>query len=596
MISRFQPHSGNFVRSPVCLTTIFSKALIGIFTLSLTIAAMAEEHRWQNVDRVVAFGDVHGANDALLELLQFLEIIDAEQSWTGGRTHLVSLGDLLDRGPDSRAAMDLLIRLQREAEAAGGKVHVVLGNHELMNLTGDLRYISAGEYAAFAADETPQMRAAGFAQLQAEAIEFDESQYPPGFFAHRAAFTAEGQYGSWLLEQPAIVVINDSAFVHAGFPDWMNQYSLQSINEQVSTDLHRLLAIGSERMADATIPAWPDLLDSTITSPEDEELRWLQESPFLTSKGPFWYRGNAFCHRQIEAGVVDRALENFAVKRLVMGHSPTTTRRIQHRFDNKVILADTGMLHSYYKGQPSALIQDNTGLRFAYADTKEITDTVLLPGGDQKTQLDLVLWQTFLSELEIQVDDTGNLEPVEFQGRTYQPVFSPDNKRGNATRVAAFLLDQALGIGMVPPTVERPVQGRSGTLALLPVEVISETERLAAERRRPNYCADTNDYQLMYIFDALIRNTARTQETMLYNSRSLALVLTLQEPAFATSTSFPDYLQAVPKSLPGPMASRLAELDEEALQGILGNVLNSRQIRALDRRRQSLLKNWRVDP
>jgi hypothetical protein len=569
---------------------------IALFLLFLPFCSQAEEQRWEGVDRVVAFGDVHGASDALLELLTFLDIIDAKHNWSGGQTHLVSLGDLLDRGPDSRAAMDLLIKLQAQAQAAGGRVHVVLGNHELMNLTGDLRYISADEYAAFTADETQQMRDAGFAQLQNAGIEYDETQYPAGFFAHRAAFTAEGRYGSWLLQQPAIVVVNDSAFVHGGFPDWMNQYSLGSINEQVGNDLQRLLELGTERVAAAEIPAWRDLLDSTISNEDDEELRWLQQSPFLTSKGPFWYRGNASCHRQIEAGVIERALENFGVKRLVMGHSPTTTRRIQQRFAGKVILADTGMLHSYYRGQPSALIQDSSGLRFAYADSEEITDVILPPYSDQRTQLELSQWQAFLNELEYQPDDTGSVQTVTFKGQQYQPVFTPANRRDNESKVAAFLLDQALGMGMVPPTIERSIRGRSGTLSLLPTEVINEAQRVADNVYRPNYCANSNDYQLMYIFDALSRNTSRSQETMLYDRRNMALVLTLSERAFATATSFPEYLAAVPKSIPGPLAARLAELDEAALQKILGDLLSSRQIRAIDRRRQYLLENWRIDP
>jgi hypothetical protein len=185
---------------------------------------------------------------------------------------------------------------------------------------------------------------------------------------------------------------------------------------------------------------------------------------------------------------------------------------------------------------------------------------------------------------------------VTFNGRSYQPRFTPGNRRNNETKVAAFLLDQALGIGMVPPTVERSIKGRSGTLSLLPVEVFNEAERIADNLYRANYCTDTNDYQLMYIFDALIHNNSRSRETMLYDRSDRALVLTLNDRAFSTSTSFPEYLQTVPKSLPGPMAARLAELDENALQEILGGVLSNKQIRAIDQRRQSLLENWRIDP
>ena len=98
---------------------------------------------------MVAFADVHGAYDELVALLRSQGLVDGSLRWSGADTQLVSLGDLLDRGPDSRRVLDLLMRLEGEARTAGGAVHVLLGNHEVMNIVGDLRYVSAGEYAAF---------------------------------------------------------------------------------------------------------------------------------------------------------------------------------------------------------------------------------------------------------------------------------------------------------------------------------------------------------------------------------------------------------------------------------------------------------------
>lgn len=562
-------------------------------------AATETTQRWRDVDRVVAFGDVHGANDTLMELLRFLEIIDADNRWTGGKTHLVSLGDLLDRGPNSKAAMDLLMRLQQEAAAAGGYVHVVLGNHEVMNLTGDMRYVSAAEYAAFAADETAAEREAAFADMTAAGQVVDETQYPPGYFAHRRAFSMQGKYGSWLLGLPALIVINDSAFVHGGFPDWMNQYTEASVNQQVREDLTRLLTIGAQLIDSAAFPPWHDLLDTEVSLNASEEFRWLQQSPFLGNTGPLWYRGNAFCHRLIEASTVDSALNNFDVKRLVMGHSPTTTRTIQNRFEGKVILADTGMLSSYYRGQPAAFVQDADGVRFAYperAEDDQFTTISEVPVADQKTMLDVAAWQSFLNNLEYQPDAQGQIAPVTFQGRRLQPVFTPDNKRNNESRVAGFLLDQLLGLGMVPPTVERRIEGKSGTLSLLPIDLFSETQRVADNTYRRQYCLGMNDYQLMYIFDALIRNNRRTPDSMLYNRANLALTLTVGANTFSNASSFPDYLEGVPKTLPEPLAIRLEAIDEETLQATLGDMLTTKQIRALNSRRQKLLNEWRVKP
>ena len=108
---------------------------------------------------------------------------------------LVSLGDLLDRGADSRKVMDLLMRLQGEAVAAGGPVHVVLGNHEAMNVLGDLRYVDPGEYAAFANEEPAgrrdALRSGWMARNGPDSAPAFDAKFPPGFFGHRAAFAPD---------------------------------------------------------------------------------------------------------------------------------------------------------------------------------------------------------------------------------------------------------------------------------------------------------------------------------------------------------------------------------------------------------------------
>ena len=74
---------------------------------------------WTNVDRIVAVGDVHGDYDQLAATLKSAGLIDDQGNWTGGKTHLVQVGDVLDRGPDSRKAMDLLMRLEKQAPGGG---------------------------------------------------------------------------------------------------------------------------------------------------------------------------------------------------------------------------------------------------------------------------------------------------------------------------------------------------------------------------------------------------------------------------------------------------------------------------------------------
>ncbi len=578
---------------------VFATLLLAVFTGVTATAASAEAQRVSGVDRIVAFGDVHGDHQALVELLRFVDIIDAENRWSGGTTHLVSLGDLLDRGDDSRQAMDLLMALQAQALEAGGRVHVVLGNHELMNLTGDLRYVAPGEYAAFAANETPAMRAAGLAELTefaarlphdeegTPAVTIDEAKYPPGFFAHREAFSLDGHYGRWLLELPSIVIVNNYAFVHAGFPSWLNDYSLEAINGQVRRDLTRLLAQGTQLRAEGLLPPFGDLLNPPELPEEQNDFRWLTQSPLLGERGPSWYRGTAHCHPLIEEPIVDSARGHFAVDTLVMGHSPTTTRRMQARFDGKAILADTGMA-SYYRGQPTAFIVEGDSISVAYPREEKREQVIAPPPSDIR----LGLGPAELDEFMAQLEDVET--PVVHAGFRWQPSFQPGNKRSISARVAAYRLDRLLGIGMVPPTVERKVNGRNGTLMLLPARTITETQRVEQQLFRPSPCDPIADYQLMYALDALTKNDERTGDSMLYDRANWSLTALASDRAFGNSTALPAYLERVSPELPLGLARRLEALDEDTLREALADYLSSRQLRAIDARRQTLLDSWHV--
>ncbi len=98
---------------------------------------------------VVAIGDVHGDFDAFVAILQQVGLIDAEHHWIGGQATFVQVGDMLDRGPKPREVMDLMMALEKEAPKAGGRVVSLLGNHEMMNIMGDLRYVTDRELCQF---------------------------------------------------------------------------------------------------------------------------------------------------------------------------------------------------------------------------------------------------------------------------------------------------------------------------------------------------------------------------------------------------------------------------------------------------------------
>src|SRR5688572_28488933 len=145
--------------------------LASVLPLAVLVAGAADaraDDSWDKVARVVAVGDVHGDYDQLVAVLRDGGLVDARLRWAGGETHLVQTGDRVDRGAESRKVMDLLMRLEKEARKAGGRVHPLLGNHEAMNMLGDLRYVSPEEFAAFQEPDSQRRRSAVWERLLAE--------------------------------------------------------------------------------------------------------------------------------------------------------------------------------------------------------------------------------------------------------------------------------------------------------------------------------------------------------------------------------------------------------------------------------------------
>ena len=163
------------------------------------VAAPPIQNVWSGVDRVVAVGDVHGDYEQFTAVLASAGLIDGNGDWVGGRTRLVQTGDVVDRGPDSKAVMDLLMKLEKQAAAAGGGVHCLIGNHEAMDVYGDLRYVSPGEYSSYApasaapgriSYDSARTRLTSAAKPDPGAI--GGAQDVPGFAELRAEFGPDG--------------------------------------------------------------------------------------------------------------------------------------------------------------------------------------------------------------------------------------------------------------------------------------------------------------------------------------------------------------------------------------------------------------------
>jgi hypothetical protein len=309
-------------------------------------------------ERVVAIGDVHGAFDTFVAILREAGLVDGSRRWSGGRAVLVQTGDVLDRGPDSKRALDLLRNLEIEAARAGGQVHALAGNHEVMRLIGDLRYVSAKEYSAFQTPESASVLDALYTaastsmrdQARKTGETFDEGAYRKQFYAdtplglvemHRA-FSPKGDYGAWLRTRRAFVKINGVMYVHGGFA----------------------LAVAAEGCAALATRTRLELQAATLDATTTVELLRRED-------GPLWYRG--LVDGTATEADVTAVLTALGAKAIVVGHTSTKDGKIQPHFGGRVIAIDTGMLGGTFfpNGAPSALEIKGDTMTAIYIGRKE---------------------------------------------------------------------------------------------------------------------------------------------------------------------------------------------------------------------------------
>ena len=600
-------------------------------------------------DRVVAFGDVHGAYDDFVALLQEVGVIDAEMNWSGGTTHLVSLGDLIDRGPGSRDVVELLMKLEGQSTSAGGAVHVVLGNHEVMVMTGDLRYVSAAEFAAFADDETAAEREALLARYREDRPGVDEAtllaefekNYPPGFLGLQRAYAPDGKLGRWLLELPLVLRVNDKLYMHGGISSDIAEQSLAKVNQDNMGELKRYLEL-VEKLRDADVLAphvgfWDRRIylngKAEAILAEDSKARpdWFQdfaalaelESAFLFSdRSPIWYRGSAYCHPYAEAFNTERMLKRNRSRQLVIGHTPHPSG-VMERIEGQVVRLDTGMLKSVYKGRASALIIDGGEQYIHYLGEGKAQPIV------EQRSISQELWGMDDAQMEgllrtgniIESSDigTGVTKPKRLLIRQgdqetsavfkYEDTDKGLEKRSAYSRrrhdesdryhydPAAYHLDRMINLQMVPVSVLREVDGEEGAVGAWIPNAINERDRLEDEVDFNSYCEQSEQYRLRFVFDVLIHNDDRNLTNIIWTRKDFMLRFIDHSLAFRSSDKRPKQYRKIELRVPDILASQLQSLSQEQLSRELSAWLHPRQIEAIIERRDRIMKEaLRTDP
>ncbi len=605
-------------------------------------AADDSEWRFSTNEKIVSVGDIHGAFDHLVSIMQKAALLDENNNWIGGKSHFISTGDIVDRGADSRKVLDLLMKLEIQAANAGGKVHVMLGNHEVMNLIGDRRYISEGEYAAFIPEENILLRKKQFKIFKNRNNYLSEKKartnfkkiFPPGYFGLHQAFRSDGYYGSWLIQKPYVIVINKKLMVHGGLSEETERLGLEGINKQLKHDL-RLYAdlwywLVDRGIFDYTmskidrINSAKDLIDvehigvDFQTEEVQDKLKQfikVAENTILNDqRSPTWYRGTSLCHEYTEEPLYTKVLQKFGADSAYVGHTNTYSHEVESRFHGSFILQDTGMLSLAYNGQASLIIHNENSIKVldAIHGSHEISQLSARnwyrPYGMSDAQLEAFLLSADIIDSEPVKSNKKNQFKLKLQkdNKKMYAIFNaadshPDfenkrsikNNKSSTNRyhnnIASYILSKILGLELVPVTVEREYDGKTGSLQYWFSKSYTVEDMIKNKIGYDGNCSQESQITLMKIFDRLIFNEGRTAKNMLYQKYGWHLWLTNNNQAFRLTTLKPYDIDWKKNTISTPFRNQLKSLNRKKLQSELRSYLNKKQIDYILKRRNEIL-------
>jgi len=290
------------------------------FLAIMPVLAADRQCEWTNIARIVAIGDVHGDYDQMVKCLKATGVIDDGNNWIGGKLHLVQVGDILDRGPDSKKAMDLLMNLEQQAKDAGGAVHALIGNHEAFILRGQYKDVYPTEPEPYG-----------------------------GMEAYQKAMAADGKYGKWIRSHNAVIKINDILFLHGGISPRYAVMSLQTINKDVTASIDKHGGGGTAEDGDGP------LLYRGLA--EGDENRVKARAVLKKKKGRL--RGLAEGDENSVKKALEPAITNYGIRHVVIGHTTVPSKVIHLIADGAVIMIDVGMSKTFRNGPAMCLLIEN---------------------------------------------------------------------------------------------------------------------------------------------------------------------------------------------------------------------------------------------
>jgi len=377
-----------------------SAAIIAVFAAVLVVSVAVQAQDTEPSARMAVLGEVQGAAKTAAGLLQSMGLIDEGGHWSGSDTTLVQTGDLMDGGVDVRDTLDLFMRLQDEAAADGGRVIVLLGNHEAMNILGELRDVNYMAYQTFADDGSEaRQRAAyqahvGWREQRAQAIgtepfvaddEYETdwfAAHPVGWMEYVESMGPAGVYGRWLRTLPVAVRIDGLLFIHAGISPAMKGMDVGAINQRAADEIARFdrdralmvteglcLPLSSARemvgVVKEEVVFVNELPASERNAGNERAVRALELQDLmgwgswslLSDEGPLWFRGPSKWTGQAQEAEMAAILDASNVERMITGQPAGKSHRIEARFSDRVVLTSTDMSDEPWAGGKAAALE-----------------------------------------------------------------------------------------------------------------------------------------------------------------------------------------------------------------------------------------------
>ena len=312
---------------------------------------------------IVVVGDLNGAYDVLIDILRGTKLVSRELAWRGGRAELVQMGDLFNRGDGGVQALRLLLELQRQARRVGGKVTVLLGNHEVMTALGHEGYCTEGEYLSFASAQERRAWPARVARAMKRLVrkrpngillpieprlEAWKIEHVPGRAALRKELGPRGKLGRALRALPVAYQTQRCLFLHGGLlPEWAE--------------------LGIDGLNACARDTWALAGKSLWSLPKD--------SLFRNPSGPLWdrslVRGGARAH-----ALLKRSLSQVGATRMIVGHTPTSSLPggavggVRVLAGSRLVAVDVGLRSGAHTPRAALIMNGQSGVEWTPGGTR----------------------------------------------------------------------------------------------------------------------------------------------------------------------------------------------------------------------------------